>query len=495
MKASVDNWHKENDVELRYDQFGWKNEDQAFLVGKTLYTPTDIRRVNGSQTLEQRASYLGPSTRKGASFERWQRAANKMFAEGMEHQSLALLCGFAAPLMRFHAEGEGGAIVSFISDRTSSGKTTALEAAASIWGEHRGIKLDETDTRVAKGLKLGLLGNLPCTFDELHERDPELIRQFVLIFTNGTDKDRGTAEGGLKINKADWQTILVVAGNASLVDLLSNHDASDAPAARILEFETALPDRVTKEDFEHLRRELAYNCGFAGDLFMRKLVQPEMIRWIKQNIPAWSTSVRKAAGLEEKHRFWVRLIVSIIAAGTIVEKLGILDFSMQRITKWLIAAAADRRDIIISGSKFDAASALSLFMAEHRRDTLSVATAYKAGQRSAVVLAPQGQLLCRYESDTKQLYITESALKKWLVKKSINITGFTTTLFKQGVLVGAGVRKYTLGAGTEYASGQIPCYRVNLANPMMSGVVTTIEEAHPDKLFPDRQERLKAGGL
>jgi hypothetical protein len=490
-RASIDRWHQEHAVETRYDQFGWKDEDKAFLVGKRLYTPTEVIDVAGNVTLEQRSAYLIPSKAKGASYDRWRRAANKMFAEGLEHQSFALLCGFAAPLMRFHAEGEGGAIAAFVSDRTSSGKTTALEAAASVWGQHRGLKLDETDTRVAKGLKLGLLGNLPCTYDELHQRDPELIRQFVLTFTNGTDKDRGTNEGGLRVNKAEWQTILLLASNTSIVDKLSNFDASDAPAARIFELNTAMPDYITKEDFDDIRRELATNSGFAGDLYLKKLVQPEIIAWIKQNIPNWSASVRQSAELSDRHRFWVRLIVSVIAAGTIVEKYGILDFSMARITRWLLQTARDNKDMILGQTNIDHPGMLGLFINDQLKNTLSVARAYKPGQRVPINFAPSGPLICRFETDERRLYVSETHLKKWLVQKSVNIQGFLAGLRDKTIMENT-TRKVTLGAGTDFASGQTSCYTVNMAHPAMTGVVIGIEHLQPDpKVVPKRQRSSK----
>jgi hypothetical protein len=489
VKSSIDHYEKEQKVEVRYDQFGWKDGDNSFLVGKTLYTPTQVTQVSGNPTLEQRAQYLRLSQAKGASLERWQHAANKLFQEGLEHQSLALLCGFAAPLMRFHSEGEGGSILCLQSDKTSSGKTTALEAAASVWGHFKGTKLDETDTRVAKGLKLGLLGNLPCTFDELHERDPELIRQFVITFTNGSDKDRGTSDGGLRVNKADWQTILIVASNTSIADKLSNHEASDAPAARILELATSLPDHMSPHDFDHIRRELAQNSGFAGDAFMRRLIQPELVNWVRDNIPQWTKSVRNAAGLSDRHRFWTRMIVSVIAAGTIVEQYKICDFSMKRMTDWLIKTAASQRDVIQGGNTLDAASVLSLFMDAHKNNTLSVAKAQKGPTRVAVNFMPSGPLYCRYEVEDKRLSVTETILKRWLVKQSVSINNFLQTLKGQGVLLGE-VRKVTLGAGTDIASGQTPCFVINMASPLVSGIVASIEESHPAHIPPNRAERI-----
>jgi hypothetical protein len=239
---------------------------------------------------------------------------------------------------------------------------------------------------------------------------------------------------------------------------------------------------------------LNVNYGFAGHEYLQRLVQPEMVGWIKASIPAWSKSVRIAAGLEDRHRFWIRLIVSVIAAGTIVERMGLLEFSMPRITKWLLEQAAMNRDRIIGAGSTDAISWLSLFMAEYRQDTLVVAKAFSnRDKRVGLVMAPQRQLLCRYELEERKLMISEMHLKRWLVKKSVNIQGFTKQLKKLGVLVGD-VRKQTLGAGTDWASGQLPCVSINMGHPAVSGVVASIEEALPGRVPTSREDRIQAMG-
>jgi hypothetical protein len=466
VRTSVTDWHRNHMTEKRYDKFGWKDDDTSFLVGNRLYTSTGITAVTGSEFINSRSKFF--ALPKRGSFERWQRAANKMFALGLEHQSIAILAGFAAPLMRFHTTTEGGAILSFISEG-GTGKTTSLEAAASIWGQLDGIKVDDSDTRIAKGLKLGILSNLPCSFDDLYERDPESIRQFIMMFTNGTDKDRATTEGTLRENNSSWQTILLLASNKSMIDTLSNHDASHACATRILELSTNLPPEISKDDYDAIRRELAVNYGFAGDRYLRALMQPNVLSWIKDNISIWTKQIRKAAELEEHHRFWVRLAVSIIAAGTIVQNLNILDFSVIRIRNWLIETMQNQRDQIKGTSKNnqDAPGVLSRFIHDMRNDTLTVDKAYRPGGTVIVERPPTNKLLCRYETDTRRMVVTEIELRKWLNAKAINSQSFVKTLQEKGVIVGE-VRKHTLGAGTNFASGQTPCFVINLSHALMT---------------------------
>ena len=76
-----------------------------------------------------------PSAYKIAgSYAVWKEAVQVMIDQGCWTQEIALLAGFAAPLM-FHTNAvNGGAVVAFYSPDTGTGKTLGLKAAASIWG-------------------------------------------------------------------------------------------------------------------------------------------------------------------------------------------------------------------------------------------------------------------------------------------------------------------------------------------------------------------------
>lgn len=479
VRASMDLWNANNKLQMRFDQFGWKDDDSAFLFGSNLYTATSVEPIVGSDEVKTRSQFLGPS--KTGSLANWSRAANALFTKGCEPQSFALLASFAAPLMRFHSAGEGGAIISLVSDQSGSGKTTALEAVASVWGRLKGVQLTDDDTKVAKGLTLGVLGNLPCTFDELYNRDPEMIRQFVMMFTNGRDKARGTQHGTLQHSKAEWQTLLVLASNNSIVDILSSMDGTDAPAFRLLEFVTEFPKSAEKKGDE-LKRELAANSGFAGDAYLRLLLQPETLAYVKAALPKWTDNIWKRSGLRNEHRFWIRTIASVVAAGVLVRHAGILDFSVQRILDWAIEQVVARaQDATVTGVR-DSVSTLSEFLHSHLPDTLVMARSWKAHSNSPPLVKPNRELLIRFEREDGKAFILERALRQYLVKKGVNRTAFLQELKARKIM--GDQRRVTLGAGTDYASGQVTVLEVNMHHPAMSAVVADV-----DKLAVEKREQ------
>lgn len=474
VRDSVDMWNGVNKLERRYDQFGWKDEEQAFLYGTNLYTATTVRPVIGSDEVQSRSQYLGP--RRNGSIGAWSGAANQLFALGHEVQAFALLSSFAAPLMRFHSSGEGGAIVSLVSDKSGTGKTTALEAAASVWGRLKGTQIIDDDTTVAKGLKLAVFGNIACTYDELYNRDPEVIRRFVLMFTNGRDKDRGTADGTLRHVRAEWQTILLLASNNSIVDILSSMDGTDAPAYRVLEFLMDTPATMDKRRGDALKQQLDANSGFAADVYLRTLLQPSTLDFVKRSLPRWTDDIWNKTGLDKEHRFWVRTIASVIAAGTIARSAGLLDFSVDRISGWAIEQVQDKKRSHgeLSGHR-NPISMLVSFLDQHLLDTLVVPKAFKPGPNQAthVLLEPRRTLLIRHEMLENRIYVEEQTLKKWLVKVGVNIEGFYKELKDKGIL--GTTRRITLGAGTPHSTGQTTAIEIATNHPMMSGHLAAVE--------------------
>lgn len=376
--------------------------------------------------------------------------------------------------MRFHTTIEGGAIASFVNDQAGSGKTTTLQGAATVYGVTGGVKINDDDTKVAKGLKLGVMGNLPCTYDELESRDPEIIRQFVLMFTNAKDRDRGRPDGTLVHNRAEWQTILLLASNKPIVDLLSNIPGqSDAQAFRLLEFITVLPqEKHDRARGDVLKRQLEANAGWAGDRYLRLITEPGTNAWIKEMLPLVTDQVWKRTGLGDPFRFWVRMIASVIIAGTLVHKYHILDFSIERIAGWVMDYCQSRAGIgTVTGVKRDI-EVLGEFLARHAVTDALVIRVDK--QVSIPTRQPTKNLFIRLEENTGNLFILETVLRQFILERGIHRQQFEERLKADGILT-AEKRRTTLGAGTSFASGQATCYMFNANHPALTGIVALVK--------------------
>ena len=473
-RESATMFHTAQKMDERYDSFGWKNNSTEFLYGKRLYDGSGIRDVTGSPEIETRSQWLVPA--RMGKLDDWSQAASALFAAGCEPQSFALLCGFAAPLMRFHSSHEGGAIVSLVSRGSGTGKTTALTAIASIWGEDRGLALTNIDTKVSKGLTLGALGNLPVIFDELDAHDPVLLREFVVMFTNGRDKMRAD-QGGQKIHhtQSSWQTILVAACNRSLVDTLDAQGDTEAPGLRILEFEATLPKEIKHVHGDKLKRALEASAGHAGDAYLRYLVNPEVMSFMRRAIPQWTEEIWHNTKLSSEHRFWVRTLGAVAAASHVVRRLDLLAFDPQRIIEWacndLQRRATERAYVKLTGHMDINVTLLGQFLNEHVPETI-VCNIWPAqrnrNEQVSVLREPRARLVARIETVGQRVLIDVMALRIWLVKHGMAVHYFVGGLRTAGIVTAQ--KPMNLGLGTKWSSAPVPCIEIDTSSSVMSGI-------------------------
>lgn len=471
---AVDTFNKERKLRMRYEQFGWKEGGNAFLCGQRLYRAGAVETVLGTDEVRTRAQFLEPA--KTGSLEDWSNAANSLFQLGCEAQSFALLCAFAAVFTPLHSANEGGAIVHLVSGASGTGKTTTLAGVSSVWGHSRGLQITNIDTAVAKSITLGTLGNLPAVYDEMWARDPEVVREFVMTFTNGRDKLRGTRDGEVKHVMASWQTLLVSAANLSLVELLNSTAGVEAPAMRVLEFPLELPPHIQHSQGDRLRKALEANAGHAGDVYLRYLMQDDVRRWALDALQQWTDDIWEETKLRAEHRFWVRTLGSVAVAASLVTQLGILSFQPSRIVEWAIKELTSRKDETERSLPDAHSRVLNEFLAEHINDTLVMQNAHVQGNRSRqlAILKPSRRLLIRYEINPGKIYVQETVFRKWLLNKSVNARELVADLKKQHVLLG--MRAITLAAGTDFPGGQARCFEVNALHPLLGGVLTEITE-------------------
>ena len=84
VRESLDQINSSRKASVQYEQFGWKDEEESFLVGRRLYRAHEIVEVDGTPELNKRSKELVP-TPKG-SLEAWKEASDRLFARGVEPQ-------------------------------------------------------------------------------------------------------------------------------------------------------------------------------------------------------------------------------------------------------------------------------------------------------------------------------------------------------------------------------------------------------------------------
>lgn len=461
--GAVDIFREQNKSMIRYEQFGWKDNDTNFLYGPNLYTPGGKVAVLTTADLQKRSDKKGIGIVKTGSLESWKAAANQLFAKGLETQSTALLSSFAAPLIRFQEVDEGGAVLHLMSAASAQGKTTALIAAASVWGQFDAFRIKKDDTTIGRMLVLSHLSNLPVIYDEIMTRDPDAIYDFIVSFTNGADRTRATRGGEIKHNEARWQTILLSAGNTSLREVLASGDRPDTQAHRIMELECTLPKEIASTYSEQIKKDLRMNAGYAGDVYMSYVVKN--LSGVQSTLQQITDMVRRETQLTQEYRFWVRTIGAIVTAGMIVRQLGLIEFSPDRIYAWLKDYVREYR--LGPASTMTEVENLAKFYNDHIGHCLPVAGPFVSGRQLNMDIRPVGKLYMRREQITQRLYVAIGPMRDWSIKNGIHFKGLVDALFAKKIIKNKN-KFVTLGAGTPLAAGQTRCLEIDLAHPEMT---------------------------
>lgn len=473
VRGAVDIFREQNKSMIRYEQFGWKNDDTAFLYGSNLYTPAGKVPVLTTSDLQTRAKGRGIGINDKGSLDGWIAAASQLFGPGMEVQSISVLASFAAPLIRFQEADEGGAVLHLLAG-SAQGKTTALIGAASVWGKFDAFRIKKDDTAIGRLLVLSHLSNLPVIYDEILTKDPEIAHDFIISFTNGADRTRATRSGEIKHNEARWQTLLLTAGNTSLREALGSGDQPDTQAHRVMELECTLPSRIAAHYNDQIKADLRKNSGYAGDVYMAYVVKNAPA--IRATLKDITDLVRKETKLPQEYRFWIRSIGAIITAAMIVKQLGLIEFSPDRIYTWIKQYVIRHRGGAIHN--MSEVENLAKFYNDHINNCLPVSGPFVAGKQLNMEVRPIGKLYMRREQNTARLYVATGAMRDWCIKNGIHFRGLVDKLFAAHIIKNKN-RFVTLGAGTPLSAGQTRCLEVDLSHPEMMDVIPEpIPEPH-----------------
>ena len=183
-----------------------------------------------------------------------------------------LAASFAAPLLRilkqriFFVYNWGG---------SRSGKTAALKAALSAWGDPERLMVNFNATQVALERMAAFFCDLPLGIDErqLAGNSQEALEKLVYMISSGTGKVRGAKTGGLQTIHT-WRTIALATGE----EPLSTDTSQTGVSTRVLEIYGA--PFSTESDAGLMHRQSAEDHGWAGPAFIRRIVSvdEQMIR-------------------------------------------------------------------------------------------------------------------------------------------------------------------------------------------------------------------------
>ncbi len=175
-----------------------------------------------------------------------------------------LAASFAAPLLKiiqqriFFVYNWGG---------SKGGKTAALKAALSAWGDPERLMVNFNATQVALERMAGFYNDLPLGIDErqLAGQKQENLEKIVYMIASGTGRARGSKGGGLQALNT-WRTVAIATGE----EPLSTDTTQTGVSTRVLEIYGGPFDDEKSASLMH--QQAPVNCGWAGPEFISRLL-------------------------------------------------------------------------------------------------------------------------------------------------------------------------------------------------------------------------------
>lgn len=457
MIAYIKELQKTEVTEQLFSRLGWREENTKFVLGDTVYSQ-DGTVIPAALSPEIKAEV--PGLRREGDLDGWKKTIQFYNADGHEAHRFMLYCGFGSPLL--HMTGHKGVIVNG-TGAPGAGKTTAIGAAASIFGHPVDLLFNGTragSTVNAMYSSLSAYNNIPFGMDEITRIDPKILGDFALSVSQGMGKMVNTRAGMLSHNRPSWATMVLTSANTDVYIALgqSRSDAA-AEAMRVLQIPFEIPKSHTKTSADQFLRDLKTHHGTAGHTFMEFVVANYGL--MVQRVSDIMALVDSKAIITSGERFWSGAIASAFAGALLARKLGLLEgFPIEHDFEWVInQISSSRKSMVehISSPK----EILAEFLEARVGETLVVSQTQKANIAPRVEQAPRGALCIRHEVDAGRVFIMKSEFKRYCTETGANYGAIQIELETLMVLVDRNKQK-VLGAGTDYSKGQVRCWEIDL---------------------------------
>lgn len=194
---------------LCVNQLGW--HDGAFVLPDAVISqePADIRLQNVDRAAHK--------YKVSGTLAEWQNNIAR-YCVGNPRLMFAVSTAFAAALLPIAEEPSGGFHLRGLS---STGKTTALQIAGSVWGGDQRKGFLETWRATANGLEAvaELHNNALLCLDEISQINPQELGETIYCLSNGFGKSRMHKDTKAR-RKIEWQLLFLSSGEKSLSEMM-----------------------------------------------------------------------------------------------------------------------------------------------------------------------------------------------------------------------------------------------------------------------------------
>ena len=429
-------------------QFGWTSKEmESFVLGNM-------------EIYGDRIEFNPPSTNTAAIFhafepkgtmDGWKEMIGFFNEEGQEAYQYVVGASFGSILMELMPVA--CASLHIFSKDTGYGKTTALYAALTPWGDPDELLMGKEDTYATKMNRGEVYHSLPFFLDEITNLQPKELSNLAYQYVSGRQRRRMTGSANTeRYNASPWSFNSISTGNVSMIERIGMYkDAPKAEAQRILEYKVdkMFKSPTDKEKTDAFSKNIFNNWGHAGIPFVQYVINN--LDKVRKDLETVQKKIDKEAGLAPENRFWSAGVACSLTALVICKEIDLLPYNTKKVYKW-IHTVLKRNKNSFDDMNASVEQTLNEYITENWNNILQIKSTddlrkQNNGLDQLVVpdALPRGALVARYETDTKRAFLLPKPLRIWCGAQQINYSSLVQDLMKK--LKGKKV-KMRLGKGT-----------------------------------------------
>jgi len=432
-----------------HQQFGWVDDTKMdeFVLGDRLITAHDVKYNPPSA---KTSGYIEKFKPKGTQ-ERSSEILDWYNRDGMELHQFTVCGGFGTILMPLTGLYSLGI---HLFGKTGAGKTTAMYAGSSIWGDPFGLTGTTGDTLNSKMNAAELMHNLMLNTDEMTNILGKQASQYAYQLSEGKQKNRMAGGGNYeRVRGKPWRLLAFSTGNTSMYAQMAMYKGdTKAEMQRLLELRTDEMPRVDvdPQEAEAQLTDVQVNYGHFAPVYVQYVINnKERIAALYKDIKA---KLDKKAGLNNVNRFWSGGCAVILTGAYIAKEVGIIDYDLKKLYQWVASMLSGVKSFV-DDSTSSVQTLVTEFATENWSNILkikSVETNRSPDGVTPMVIPeqnPRNMFVARFETDTGMFYIVPKAFKTWLGEQKIDYTSTVEGMTKQ---MGATRVQIRLTKGTNF---------------------------------------------
>ena len=301
---------------------------------------------------------------------------------------------------------------------------------------------------------------------------PEEASTFCYSMTSGKQRNRMSSGVNEERSRGEpWCNIGITTANSCIIEKSQAYkQAPQAEAQRVMSHR-ALRHAISeeKELTDAFASRVKRTYGTAGIVFVQYVMKN--LELVRKLLLDTQQRIDKEAKLTAENRFWSAGVAATITALIIAKRLGLVSYDIKAIYKWVLGLLKEQKKSV-SEMAMSLGQVINDYIMQHQGKIIQIKSTddlrkqNENGLDQLVIpdMTPRNEIVGRYETDTKKVFLLPRPLKKWCQENQINYGQLVKDLKEQMSAVKQKVR-ITKGTQMQLPAADVIVFNCNLDLP------------------------------